>query len=68
LTADKDFGELIFRQHLLHCGILLVRLAGLTPDLKAALVADAFKGMPKSSARDLQFFPGVRFDCANHFC
>ena len=42
LTADKDFGELIFRQHLFHCGILLIRLAGLTPDLKAELVADAF--------------------------
>jgi predicted nuclease of predicted toxin-antitoxin system len=42
LTADKDFGELIFRQHLLHCGVLLVRLAGLTPDLKADLVAATF--------------------------
>jgi predicted nuclease of predicted toxin-antitoxin system len=39
LTADKDFGELVFRQHLLHTGILLVRLAGLEPDAKARLVA-----------------------------
>jgi predicted nuclease of predicted toxin-antitoxin system len=29
LTADKDFGELVFRQHLLHSGVLLIRLAGL---------------------------------------
>ncbi len=39
LTADKDFGELVFRQHLLHTGILLIRLAGLRPDAKAQLVA-----------------------------
>ena len=39
LTADKDFGELVFRQHLLHTGILLVRLAGVEPDAKAHLVA-----------------------------
>ena len=39
LTADKDFGELVFRQHLLHSGVLLIRLAGMTPDGKAELVA-----------------------------
>jgi predicted nuclease of predicted toxin-antitoxin system len=39
VTADKDFGELVFRQRLLHSGILLVRLAGLKPDAKAHLVA-----------------------------
>ena len=26
ITNDKDFGELIFRHHLPHCGILLFRL------------------------------------------
>lgn len=41
ITADKDFGELVFRQRLLHSGILLVRLAGLPADLKAELVASA---------------------------
>ena len=39
LTADKDFGELVFRQHLLHSGILLVRLAGLEAEAKAEMVA-----------------------------
>lgn len=39
LTADKDFGELVFRQRLVHCGILLVRLAGLSPHEKGNLVA-----------------------------
>jgi predicted nuclease of predicted toxin-antitoxin system len=30
ITADKDFGELVFRRGLTNTGILLVRLAGLT--------------------------------------
>src|SRR6202021_1225355 len=29
MTADKDFGELVFRQRLVHSGVLLIRLAGL---------------------------------------
>jgi len=35
LTADKDFGELVFRQRLVHSGVLLLRLAGLTNVTKA---------------------------------
>ncbi len=27
LTADKDFGELVFRSRLPHCGVLLIRPA-----------------------------------------
>jgi len=41
LTADKDFGELVFRQRRLTSGILLVRLAGLSPARKAEAVASA---------------------------
>jgi predicted nuclease of predicted toxin-antitoxin system len=41
LTADKDFGELVYRQGRLSCGILLVRLAGLSPSGKAHVVASA---------------------------
>lgn len=41
LTADKDFGELVFRQRRLASGILLVRLAGLSPARKAEVVAAA---------------------------
>lgn len=41
LTADKDFGELVFRQHRLAPGIVLIRLAGLSPTRKAELVASA---------------------------
>jgi predicted nuclease of predicted toxin-antitoxin system len=30
LTADTDFGELVFRQHRLATGVVLIRLAGLS--------------------------------------
>jgi predicted nuclease of predicted toxin-antitoxin system len=43
LTADKDFGEMVFRQRLHTHGVLLVRLAGLTPARKAQIVALAVK-------------------------
>jgi predicted nuclease of predicted toxin-antitoxin system len=36
LTEDKDFGELVYRLKLPHCGIFLMRLIGLTTDEKAA--------------------------------
>ncbi|MBT9149553.1 MAG: DUF5615 family PIN-like protein [Dehalococcoidia bacterium] len=41
LTADKDFGEMIFRQRLHTHGIVLIRLAGLSPSHKAEIVASA---------------------------
>lgn len=41
LTADKDFGEMVFRQRLHAHGIVLIRLAGLSPNRKAGLVASA---------------------------
>ena len=39
VTEDKDFGELVFRQRLVHQGVVLVRLMGLSSELKARLVA-----------------------------
>jgi predicted nuclease of predicted toxin-antitoxin system len=39
LTADKDFGELIFRQNQLCGGVALLRLAGLSLQRKAEIVA-----------------------------
>ncbi len=41
LTADKDFGELMFRQHRLTTGVVLLRLYGLSPQTKAEIVARA---------------------------
>ncbi|PYS92664.1 MAG: hypothetical protein DMF64_08285 [Acidobacteria bacterium] len=44
LTADKDFGELIFRARRLSTGgVVLLRLAGLSAEAKAEIVADAFR-------------------------
>jgi len=63
LTADKDFGELVFRQRLLHSGVLLFRLGGLEPDAKAGLVATAFDRHGEDSPPDLRFFPSVRCAC-----
>ena len=39
LTADRNFGELVYRQGRTTSGIVLVRLAGLSPTRKADLVS-----------------------------
>ena len=41
LTVNKDFGELVFRQDKVAPGIVLVRLARLSPAIKAEIVAAA---------------------------
>jgi predicted nuclease of predicted toxin-antitoxin system len=41
LTTDKDFGEMVFRQHRFSGGIVLLRLAGLSAARKAEVVAAA---------------------------
>jgi len=38
LTADKDFGELVFRQKLIHHGVMLIRLFGIDSEGKASIV------------------------------
>ena len=43
LTADKDFGELVFRLHRIHAGVVLLRLAGISPERKAEIVTAAFR-------------------------
>ena len=43
ITADKDFGELIFRLKRLPAGVILLRLAGLTNLRKAETVASAMQ-------------------------
>ena len=43
LTADKDFGELVFRQGRVHTGVVLLRLAGLPAAAKADVVARVFQ-------------------------
>jgi len=38
LTQDKDFGELVFRLKNAHYGVVLIRLEGYKPALKAEIV------------------------------
>jgi hypothetical protein len=40
-TADKDFGEFVFRQGQIMRGVILVRLAGISPVRKAEIVVSA---------------------------
>ena len=41
LTADKDFGELVYRLNRIAAGVILLRLEGLAPETKAMAVAQA---------------------------
>jgi predicted nuclease of predicted toxin-antitoxin system len=42
LTADKDFGEIVFRDsRLISDGVILIRLAGLSSTAKASVVIEA---------------------------
>ncbi len=43
LTADKDFGELVYRQQKIHTGIVLIRLAGLTSERKADIITTSIR-------------------------
>jgi len=43
ITADKDFGELVFRQGQASTGVLLIRLWGLGPAIKAAVVSESIR-------------------------
>ncbi|MBC7909389.1 MAG: DUF5615 family PIN-like protein [Pyrinomonadaceae bacterium] len=44
ITADKDFGELVFREgRLTSGGVVLIRLAGLSAERKAEIVSKAFR-------------------------
>jgi len=43
VTADKDFGELVFRLGRLHTGVVLLRLAGVPVSSKADVVAEALR-------------------------
>lgn len=43
VTDDKDFGELVFHQHLRASGILLVRLATLSPSQEVEVVVKVIR-------------------------
>jgi predicted nuclease of predicted toxin-antitoxin system len=43
LTADKDFGELVFRKGATAEGVVLLRLSGLPQNEKASVAVEAFQ-------------------------
>lgn len=43
LTADKDFGELVFRLGRINAGVVLLRLGGLATETKADTVTTALQ-------------------------
>ena len=43
LTSDKDFGELVYRDKRYTCGIVLIRLAGLSSSEKIEIVASVIR-------------------------
>ncbi|MBO9638489.1 MAG: DUF5615 family PIN-like protein [Siphonobacter aquaeclarae] len=44
LTKDKDFGELVFRDHFFHAGIVLIRLdEGMGTSERTEIVCHAFR-------------------------
>jgi predicted nuclease of predicted toxin-antitoxin system len=43
LTADKDFGELVYRRQMVHHGVILLRLAGQQVGDKALLAVEFIK-------------------------
>ena len=43
LTADKDFGEIIYRMGLVHNGVILLRLCGLSPEVRCDHVLSVLK-------------------------
>lgn len=47
VTEDKDFGELVFRQGLIHQGVILIRMHGMSSATKAQIVSGAFRQYSK---------------------
>jgi predicted nuclease of predicted toxin-antitoxin system len=43
ITADKDFGELVYRRGALHEGVVLIRLGDLPSEQKAEIVCQVVK-------------------------
>jgi predicted nuclease of predicted toxin-antitoxin system len=43
VTADKDFGELVYRLGRAHAGVVLLRLAGLPSAERSELVSEVFR-------------------------
>lgn len=51
LTADKDFGAIVFQQGLITSGVILIRLHGVEAERKAELVTALFQEHAEELAR-----------------
>jgi len=56
LTADKDFGEMVFRQRQVTEGVIFIRLAGQSQKRKTEIVSSAVK----RHGEELQYFFGPK--------
>ena len=56
VTQDKDFGDMVFRQGLVHQGVILIRLAGLSSETKASMVCGLSSSIMKRWQQHLQLF------------
>lgn len=52
IASNKDFGELVYRQHLVNNGVVLLRFMGLTATLKASLVSAAIQEHGEEMQKD----------------
>ena len=52
-TDDKDFGELVVRDSLAHCGVLLLRLAGIPVQKRADMVLSLLQELGDESLNRL---------------
>jgi predicted nuclease of predicted toxin-antitoxin system len=54
ITADKDFGELVYRRGALHEGVVLIRLGDLPSEQKAEIVCQVVSAMALRSKMPLR--------------
>ncbi|MCS6988005.1 MAG: DUF5615 family PIN-like protein [Chloroherpetonaceae bacterium] len=75
ITDDKDFGELAFRRAKSSCGVMLLRLRGLSSEVRGSIVSNVVKDMgivsrtisPLSSLTEFVFGANRKPKCPNLF-
>jgi predicted nuclease of predicted toxin-antitoxin system len=48
-NSDQDFGELVFRQRLIHAGVVSFRLAGLSMQQKSRIISETLAAHGKET-------------------
>lgn len=67
LTQDKDFGELVFRLKNAHYGVILIRLEGYKPALKAEIVLNMLIKHDDELIKSLLSFSRMQSELENSF-